>query len=60
MTWRLLGILDIERMRKLIENMIQEYSLDAKCNNDQRFISNCSKFCKINEKIQSKVRHKFN
>lgn len=58
--WCLLDILDIERMRKLIENMIQKYSLDAKCNNDKRLISNCSDFCEVNEIIQSKVRHKFN
>eukprot|EP00102_Acyrthosiphon_pisum_P022129 XP_016659339.1 PREDICTED: uncharacterized protein LOC100568500 isoform X2 [Acyrthosiphon pisum] len=51
-----IDILDIERMRKLIENMIKEYSSDAKCNNDERLISNCSTFCEINEKIQSKMK----
>ncbi|CAI6345255.1 unnamed protein product [Macrosiphum euphorbiae] len=55
-----IDIQDIECMRKLIEHMIKEYSSNAKCNNDQRLISNCSNFCEINEKIQSKVRHKLN
>lgn len=56
-SWCLLDCLEIERMRKLIESIINEHSLEVKCNryNDERLITNCHNFGENTAK--SKVKY---
>ncbi|XP_022177935.1 uncharacterized protein LOC111038965 [Myzus persicae] len=51
-----IDVMDIECMRKLIENILKKYELDAKHNNGQQIISNCDNVSEINHNVQSKTK----